>query len=86
MAGDTFGVAKVPYKKVESGEVTVTGMPDGVTFKRPSTYGISILEKLIDVSTGITFEGWSSFTVGFIVLFDLFFLLIYIRFVNNRSV
>lgn len=55
--GDCLGVRKVPYKRIRSGEVKVTGLPDGVAFKSPSTYGISMLQKLTDQSSAIIFRG-----------------------------
>lgn len=53
------GKRHVQYKAIEAGEiiVKVTGLPEGVAFKKPSYYGIGDLNKIIDVATTLEMSG-----------------------------
>lgn len=45
------------HRIVDLGEVLVTGMPDGVQFKRPGAYGIDDLKSILAAESQIMFMG-----------------------------
>ncbi|CAL9685070.1 unnamed protein product [Knipowitschia caucasica] len=47
----------VPYRKIASdpGAVEIVGIPDQITFKRPCTYGVPKLKRILDERHGIRF-------------------------------
>ena len=42
------GSKKLPYSKISSLGITVTGLPDGVSLKHPSSYGRKQLQSILD--------------------------------------
>uniref|UniRef100_A0A3Q2QBL9 GTF2I repeat domain containing 1 n=1 Tax=Fundulus heteroclitus TaxID=8078 RepID=A0A3Q2QBL9_FUNHE len=56
----------VPYRKIacDPGAVEIIGIPDQIPFKRPCTYGVPKLKRILDERHGIRFiikEKWDSF-------------------------
>lgn len=50
------GVSHCQYGAVAKEEVLVSGMPDGVAFKKPSAYGIRNCKAILAKKDGITFR------------------------------
>lgn len=47
----------VPYRKIacDPGAVEIIGIPDQIPFKRPCTYGVPKLKRILDERHGIRF-------------------------------
>lgn len=57
LQGEAKGVqARCPYKLVKDGHVVVTGLPEGVPFKTPSSYGVPMLKKVLDSRDKLVFS------------------------------
>ncbi|XP_071955994.1 uncharacterized protein [Antedon mediterranea] len=51
---EATGKAHVSYKEVDCGKIYVSGLPDGIVFNRPSSYGVAAMERIIN-ENNITF-------------------------------
>ena len=49
--------SRVPYSKLKQLGVTVEGLPDGITFKHPSSYGRRQLKQIIESKDDLKFNG-----------------------------
>lgn len=56
----------VPYRKIacDPGAVEILGIPDQIPFKRPCTYGVPKLKRILDERHGIRFIVKRSVTTG----------------------
>ena len=54
--GEITGNAKVPYSKLKQLGVTVEGLPDGIVFKHPSSYGRRQLKQIIATQYNLKFN------------------------------
>lgn len=49
------------YVALSQGEIAAIGLPDGIELKKPSSYGINILRKIIAAKNAIQFNGMYDF-------------------------
>ncbi|XP_071815194.1 uncharacterized protein [Apostichopus japonicus] len=54
--GALTGDRRMSYKKIAAGEVSVCGLPPGVSFNRPSSYGLEDLQAIVANSSKIYCE------------------------------
>ena len=55
--GEITGNNRVPYSKLDQLGVTVEGLPNGIVFKHPSSYGRRQLQLIIETKDNIKFNG-----------------------------
>ena len=58
LLGEAGGKGGVPYQSITDGKVLmiVSGLPDDLTFKKPSRYGRHQLERILEASEMLTFQ------------------------------
>jgi len=59
LVGEVTGnsTSRVPYSKLKKIGVTVDGLPEGIVFKHPSSYGRRQLQQIIATKNDIKFNG-----------------------------
>lgn len=55
--GEITGNSRVPYSKLKQLGVMVEGLPDGIAFKHPSSYGRRQLQQIIQTKDNLKFIG-----------------------------
>jgi GTF2I-like repeat len=54
-AEEAFGRSHVQYKSVRDGSIGVSGLPEGLSFKKPSSYGRRDLHAILQGSNDLKF-------------------------------
>ena len=65
--GDKSGINKpLPYKYISQLGIAIHGLPDGIVFKHPSSYGLRQMISIYDVRSRLTLTSKLYFSIMFI--------------------